>query len=124
MQLVYLTQFIVQINKAIDTQKYPDIKIDEIQQHIDKEDLFPYLEQRLGEDIDLSWFNALKVSGDLNVGLKNILQACGNDVIRKWGVKNSGLCLLLACTVELLRQEYLDKTPKFIPGSLGLTRPR
>jgi hypothetical protein len=40
----------------------------------------------------------------INSELKSILGGYAGDERRKWGVENSGLCLLLAWTNELIQQ--------------------
>ncbi len=47
----------VSINAAIDTGKYQDISVEEVEDHIDGGDLIPYLRERLEGDFDLSFVN-------------------------------------------------------------------
>ncbi len=48
MKLLWVTYFILNINAAIDTGKYQDISVEEVEDHIDGGDLIPYLRERLG----------------------------------------------------------------------------
>ena len=103
MKLINLTYPIIEINAAIDTGKYNDISVDEIKEHIEIGDVFSHISELAGEDIDLSLLDD-EVSAEITEALRDILYALGNQARRKWGVENSGLCLLIAWINELIQQ--------------------
>jgi hypothetical protein len=132
MKLIYLTHFILNLNAAIDTGKYQDISLAKVGEHIEKGDLLRWLKKRLGNDIDLSllmpeedlgapndiedktqWIKnqvdhskrAEIIEDELIEGLQSIYNVYGADGKRKWGVKNSGLCLLIAWATTLIDQK-------------------
>lgn len=138
MTLVKLTLLILHLNHAIDTGKYQDISVEEAEDHIRAGDLFVWLQDKLGNDIDLSlhtpvidlgapehlegkeateWIKgqvshskqAKKTQAEIIERLQGILEAYGGDERRKWGVQNSGLCLLLAWVNELVQQEEWER---------------
>ncbi len=104
MRLNQLTYFVNEINAAIDTGKYRDISIKEVEDHIEREDLIPYLRDRLGEDVDLSLLTP-EVSEELNSKLLGIFGGYYGQERRKWGVENNGLCLLIAWSTEIIQQK-------------------
>jgi hypothetical protein len=103
MKLVNLTTCIRKVNAAIDTGTYDDVSLEEVHQHIENGDLFPYLASRLEGNIDLSLLGE-RVSGEINDELGRILDAYGGQERRKWGVENNGLCLVVAWLNELIQQ--------------------
>lgn len=102
MKLLWATWFILNINHAIDTGKYQGISIDEVEEHIDEGDLLPWLRERLGDDVDLS-VPEDEDERELNERLKELLEGYRGQERRKWGVENSGLCLLIAWTNEIVQ---------------------
>ena len=103
MRLNKLTYLILEMNAAVDTGKYQSITLAEIEEHIDRKDLIPYLRERLGNDVDLSLYDD-DVAAEINEELHDILLAYGGRERRKWGIENSGLCLLIAWVNELIQQ--------------------
>lgn len=132
MKLDDLLHFVLCINAAVDTGKYQNISVEDVEGHIEKGDLLSYLKNQLGdnarldlfvpiqdlgvpEDIDekgemknwiktqiaLSKLNE-KAGAELIEGLQNTLDCYGGGERRKWGVQNSGLCLLVAWTTGLI----------------------
>jgi hypothetical protein len=105
MQLVDLTQFIMHVNALIDAGEYADISIDQVEQHIDTGDLGPWLQARLAGERGLSVFTSERLE-EINDGLRSVLGVYrGRE--RKWGVRHSGLCLLIAWAAELI-QNHLE----------------
>jgi hypothetical protein len=107
MKLVVLTYFILGVNAAVDSGKYRDVSIAEVEQHIEGGDVLPWLQERLGRGIDLSlllspgWDAAAR---NLTEHLQDILGGYKGRERRKWGITNSGLCLLVAWTNEIIQQ--------------------
>ncbi len=109
----HLTLLILELNAAIDTGKHRDITIEEVKQHIDEGDILEYLNTRLGDDIDLSLLlhpnYGLQEGRAITTALQSLRGAYGGDERRKWGVQNSGLCLMVAWVNEMVQQGVSDK---------------
>ena len=108
-----LTLLILQLNSAIDTGNHRGITIEEVKQHIDDGDILEYLNTRLGNDIDLSLLlhpdYGLREGRAITTALQSLRGAYGGNEGRKWGVKNSGLCLMVAWVNEMVQQGVGDK---------------
>lgn len=107
-KLLILTLLILQYNLLIDTGKYDHISISDIHEQIEKRDIVGYLKRVAADDTDFSFFGE---DGSYSEYLKfyneQMYQLYGGyagDERRKWGVENSGLCLLVAWTNELIQQ--------------------
>jgi len=102
-----LTLLILQLNKLIDMEKYDDITIEEVHQHIDDGTILQFLQKRGQGDIDLSIHLDTTVYGDFQSfyvkQLQSIYDAYAGNERRKWGVQNKGLCLLVAWTNEIIQ---------------------
>ncbi len=104
MKLLWVTYFILNINGAIETGKYQDVSVEEVEEHIDGGGLIPYLRERLGGDLDLSFLKEQDAQ-ELNAKLNDILAAQRGNERRKWGIEKSGLCLLVAWANEIMQRE-------------------
>lgn len=107
-KLTVLTLLIAEYNQLIDTGKYGYISIEKIRSGIEKKNVLQYLEQETGDDADFSMFTGDGLySAYVDYYLEQMYQLCcihvGNER-RKWGIENSGLCLLVAWTNELVQQ--------------------
>lgn len=108
-RLSYLTSLILEYNSLIDTGKYDDITLSEVHRHIEAGTVLKFIEERAGEDADLSLHRS---SGPFDQPLENyyarymraIYEAQAGNEGRKWGVENRGLCLLVAWTNEIIQQ--------------------
>lgn len=109
MDATYLTTLIIQLNKAIDSGKHQDITIDQVHISIEKKSLLRFMKEACGKDIDLSV--QLSSSSDFEAKyeerINQIFAAYAGDESRRWGVKNSGLCLALAWTNEIVQQHFV-----------------
>jgi hypothetical protein len=101
-KLVHLTLLILEINAALDTGKYQDVTLDEVEDHIEQGDLFPYLRTRLGDNVDLSLFDEPKAR-DITMALQEVHSVGAGVERRKWGIENNGLNLLIAWINELIK---------------------
>lgn len=103
-----LTVLTLELNHLLDTGKYDDITIEEVHKHIDGGTILQFLRDRAGDDIDLSILMDSKTYGDFQgfyvKHLQSIYDAYAGKENRKWGVKNKGLCLLIAWTNEIIQQ--------------------
>jgi len=116
MKLIYLTLFISELSAAIDTGKYQDVSIEEVEEHIANGDLFPYLRRRLKGDVDLSLFKP-EIATRINADLLSLLEGYAGQERRKWGISNNGLCLLVSWTAELIRHSFGDQEYESLSGS-------
>lgn len=107
MRLTYYCYFLQNINSAIDSGKYQDISVEEVEDRIERGDLVPYLRERLGEDVDLSLPDP-SMAAELNAKLQDLLGGYRGRERRKWGVEHSGLCLLVAWTSEIIQQRWWE----------------
>ena len=105
-----LTGFLFEINAAIDTGKHADVSVDEVEDHIEQGDLLEFLRNRLADDVDLSMIDAEREAA-LTAWLFDIFGGNKGRESRKWGVRNSGLCLLVAWTAELVQQKAWEQPP-------------
>lgn len=103
-----LTLLILQLNSLLDTGKYDDISIEEVHEQIDNGNILRFLQERAGDDIDLSIHLNTDVYGDFErfyvEYLQSIYHAYAGNERRKWGVENKGVCLLIAWTNEIIQQ--------------------
>jgi hypothetical protein len=103
-----------QLIAALDTGKYDDISVAEVEARLRTGDLFPYLIQVLDADVDLSLFNPGKSElselarakvearvAALNERLLGLVDAFAGR--EQWGIERSGLCLLLTYGVFMLK---------------------
>ncbi len=108
LKLGYLTQLLLNLHAAIDTGKYNHISIDDVHKEIENGNILRYVKKEAGEDVDLSLL--LDRSNDLDFEhhyvrhLQSTFNAYAGDECRKWGIENSGLCLLAAWTVEIIQK--------------------
>ena len=103
------TSLAMQLNAAIDSGKYANIGMPEVKRHLHDGSIFKFLEEKVGEDVDLS----LLTSPDscypgfveyYNKRMESMVNAYAGNESRKWGVEKQGLCLLLAWTLEMIQQ--------------------
>ena len=110
MKLNYLVYVILKLNIALDSGKYQDVSMEEAREHIDAGDLVAWLQQRVPE-AQLSALSEAHVA-ELQAGLA-FMQAEYRGLERKWGVTNSGLCLLIAWTSEIIKERTRDWSGSF-----------
>ena len=97
MRISTLTGMAFYLNGALGSGKYDGVSIAEIKARIEARDIFPYLEQTLGEDIDLSLVT-VDDRRELNDEWADMATAV--DESRKLCVDRNGLCLLVAYLLE------------------------
>ncbi len=107
-KLTVLTLLILEFNHLIDTGKYESITIEDIHQAIEEKNIIEYLHEKTVNDSDFSMFiEGGSYSEYLVYYYEQIYQLYGGyagSERKKWGVENSGLCLLVAWTNELIQQ--------------------
>ena len=96
MRITDLTFIGFYLNGALGSGKYNDITIEEVKKHLRDRSIFDFLENRL-LDIDLS---AIKKQDrrKLNDEWLDLAEAVNES--RKMGVKENGICLLVAYLFE------------------------
>lgn len=108
MKVTALTLLVLNINSLIDSGEYSDIRIKDIHEAIEGKRVLRFLQERAGKDIDLSLHLDSNVYGNFEsyyeAYLENIYGGYAGQERRKWGVENSGLCLLVAWTNEIIQQ--------------------
>ena len=99
---------VVQLNRLVDSRKYDDITITQVNEHIENRDVLRWLADTAKGDIDLSFLLGSDAHGDFDRMYSNFLQhmrqVYGGDERRKWGVQQLGICLLIAWTCEAMLQ--------------------
>ena len=107
-KLTALTRLILEINHLIDSGKFDSLKIDEVYDWIEKENIIPSLANLAENHIDLSMYGSdgpyRNFAQYYHEQMKFLYDGYAGGHDRKWGVENLGLCLLLAWTNELIQQ--------------------
>jgi len=108
MKLNLLTYFISEVNSAVDSGKYQDITIAEIEKHIEKGDLLPWLSNRLADIVDLSLFDTEQKISELTLALNDIVGGYSGHYRKKFGIEKSVFCLLIALVNEIIQRVAWD----------------
>ncbi len=107
--LATVSQHLVSV---IDTGKYGHLTLEQVGEQIAKGGVLAWLAKTAGDDIDLGVFLETQTFEDFlpeyESELQKIWTAYGDQVGRKWAVDNSGLCMLLMWTIEILKQRIRD----------------
>lgn len=106
-KLTALTLLVLDINHLLDSRKFDDISIEEVYDWIKKEEILPSLNKRTGGAIALSDYSDdgpySNFSTFYHDQMKALADAYAGDHEKKWRVENSGLCLLLAWTNQIIQ---------------------
>ena len=98
-----------EIVAVIDTGKYNNISIADVHEAVKNRCVLRMLKERTADDIDLSILldtdTYPNFESDCEENIEALYDAYGGQDRRKWGIENSGLCLLLAWIIELINQE-------------------
>ena len=107
-KLIVLTLLVLQYNKLLDSGEYDDITIDEVHDTIKRKNIIPWLAKRTEQHSDFSIFiESAEYTDYLELYYKQMAdfyKGYAGQEGRKWGVKNRGLCLLIAWTNEIIQQ--------------------
>ncbi len=117
MKICFFTYIILELNAALDTGKYDDIPMSEVQEHIESGAIVAWLKHRV-PSMDLSLLadeHIAEYQADLEDLLENY---CGRER-RKWGVGKRGLCLLIAWTNEMVQRRTSSWVPPENAGGWG-----
>lgn len=106
MKIIALTLLILQINRLIDSRKHDDISIADVHQAIESRSLLRMVKERAGTDVDLSMHMSEAYGGFeayFEQKMVEFYEVYAGQERRKWGIENSGLCLILAWTNEIIQ---------------------
>jgi hypothetical protein len=101
----HFTHLAFYLNAALDSRKYNDLDVKEAQDHIEDGTIFQFLKARLGNDIQLGFFDA-ETQGEFVTEWTDMLRATFGE--RRFGVANNGLCLLIALLLQGIQQRSND----------------
>lgn len=108
MKLNRLTLLILGLNVLLDSGKYFDISIEDVRSQISQGTVLQYLKSVAGSGIDLSLHlgehDTIGFEQEYSRQLRALYNHYGGSESRKWGVENSGICLLIAWTNEIIQQ--------------------
>lgn len=101
----------IELTSAIEHGHLNEITFDDIYRQIENGRLVPFLEDRLGDDIDLSLISPDQEQGQYLIAVLNeVAGGLHGRERKKLGVESCGLCLLLAFCIEAMQQCYWDTT--------------
>jgi hypothetical protein len=96
MQINKLTHLGFYLNGALGSGRHDDVEISAVRAAINQGSIFDFLEETLGDDVDLSLLD-----NDDRAELLRFWQSLdGVDAERKMSVERNGLCLLVAFLLE------------------------
>jgi hypothetical protein len=94
---------------VLDTGKYNAVPISKVYEAIQGGMVLRCLKETIGTEIDLSAVLDAETypnfETEYEAGLQALFAGYAGQERPKWGVENSGLCLLLTWTIELLKQQ-------------------
>ena len=106
-KLTALTRLILEVNSLVDSGNFDDITIEEVYDWMKTQSILPSLAKRARGHVFLDdyapdgpYWNFAQY---FHAEMESMYNAYSGDHARKWGVENRGLCLLLACTNELIQ---------------------
>lgn len=99
------------LNHLVDHGYAEGITLAEVKRHIKKGNVLNWLDERFKGHIDMSIFlhSNHEAHREITKGLQDLEGGYAGDENRKWGVKNNGICLLIAWTAELVQQKALKE---------------
>lgn len=106
MRLSSLTVLAFELNHALDLGRQDRISIAETIEHIERGDVFTWLPGALDVQFDFSLHMSNGADKEIVEAWRSLANAIDHQ--RKFGVKYSGLSLLLAYTIELIQQKVWD----------------
>jgi hypothetical protein len=104
MQTTNLTLIVFELIEAIDSGKFDDIKPQEIESHIESGDIFSFIETKLGHQLKIGFVTQTDIE-ETTDALQRLDIAYGPS---GFGIKNKGLCLLLAYINELIQHAHIN----------------
>jgi hypothetical protein len=111
------TFLITQLNALLDTGRFDHIPRSDVHGHATARDTLEWLDSIAGGEIDLSLYGSDGPYSWFRPYFNDFLEGMANvsDDSRHWGVRNRGLCLLIAWTNALIQQGIGWKPNENIP---------
>lgn len=100
-ELTFLNLYLISI---IDADLHRDISLKDVKDKIERGDIFDWLGKKFEGNIDLSIFDG-SLKEEIIKGWRDILGGYGGRERRKFGIENSGICLLASWTNELIQRK-------------------
>jgi hypothetical protein len=106
MTLNDLVALIFNLNHLLDYEFAKGVTLEEIEQHIEDGDILQWLDHRFEGHVDMSMYLTTDrpAAKQITKGLQDLLGGYRGSERPKWGVKNNGICLLIAWTAEMIQQ--------------------
>ncbi|OBY37694.1 hypothetical protein PR729_02460 [Providencia rettgeri] len=104
-----VTSLIIHLNSLIDSGKYQDISIQQVHSAIENKTLLQFIKSKCGNDIDLSvhFYEKFNFESEYENKMYEMYGGYAGNESKKWGVRNQGLCLVLAWTNEILQAHFV-----------------
>jgi hypothetical protein len=99
---------ILELNALTDKCRHVGISIDEIHKHIASRDVLSWLRAKFPDVMRNS--DDEQQNAEIVERLDSIQNAYGGDERKRWGLENSGICLLLAWILEVLAEATYANT--------------
>jgi hypothetical protein len=107
MRLISLTLIGFETNAVWDSCPDFELSFDEIHEAASRERLVPLLRERFGKVADLSLFDLdPRELADTEAALRDAACAFEGREWHKTGVRNSGICLVMAIVLEAIQQKF------------------
>ena len=104
-KLTALTLLVLDLNSLIDSGKFNDITVDEVYQWAEERKILACLAERTRGEFSSENYNEDGPYANFSNFYNDQMESLANATVgSKFGVENSGLCLLLAWTNELIQQ--------------------
>lgn len=104
MRAVNLTLIELELIAALDSGKFDDLTLEDVQSHIRDGDIFPLIQSELGHRLDIGAVKPEDIH-DLTEALQRLENAVPPSDLR---INRKGLCLLLAYINELVKSAYIN----------------
>ena len=95
-----LCYLIIDLNGLVDEDRHKGVTLAEVKQHIEKGDVFEWLENKFGGAIQRIYREA-PCAEELTKGLRECISGREGKKLR---VHNNGICLLIAYAIELIQR--------------------
>lgn len=120
LDITTVTYLLFAINAALDKDHWKKITFDDVYQHLDSGDLIPFLDAQLN-GIDLSLFGPDEPQGKLLLAaLRHVAPWFKERERRKTGIKQSGVCLVIAWIGEVIQCGQWKIDPEFLSDESDL----
>jgi hypothetical protein len=125
LDITTLTYLLFAINGVLEKDHWRTVTFDDVYAHLDSGDLIPFLDAQL-KSIDLSLFGPDEAQGRLLLAaLRHAAGGLKGRERRKTGIKQSGVCLVIAWIGEVIQWGQWKSDPQFLTDEpdLGGSQP-